>query len=246
MRLLALLCSLVLSISPFLPDNNNNALADIGLDARVVSKEERDRIVEAMELTRSTERYNTGNIQSLAMDSTEPEFFYVGFDDTIINGTYVECYTVAETYQYTISFKTYGSYEIFSSRGMLFLYLVRAGWVLAFDANGNVAEVYELNNDNLTFNDEVLERLCNQTKYESGGKIFEIGANSSVQHPFFAPYSYLKVTDQNGSSHYLYKTSESPPWTMIVIMIIWVIVVVLIIKNRNESKEDNDQSNSKN
>jgi hypothetical protein len=246
MRLLALFCSLILSISPFLPDNNNNALADLGLDAQVVSKEERDRIVEAMELARSTARFDTGGIQSLVMDSFDPEYFYVGFDDNITNGTYVECFTIDETYQYTISFDTYGTYEIFSYRGMLFIYFVREDWILAFDKNGNVTEVYELNNDSSVSNDEVLDSLCNRNKYTVDGKTFEVGNNSAIYIPFQTTYSNLKVTDQDGTSHYLYQTSESPFWASIGLAVFVFVIVLIMIQKQKEKKNDSDHSNTGN
>jgi hypothetical protein len=227
-----------------LPEKNTNALADLGIDARVVSKEERDQIVEAMELARSTERLDTGGIQSLVMDASDPEYFYVGFDDNITNGTYVECFTIDETYQYTISFDTYGSYEIFSYRGILYLSFVREDWVFALDKNGNVTEVYELNNDSPVSNDVVLESLCNRYKYTVDGKTFEVGNNSAIYIPFQTTYSNLKVTNQDGSSHYLYQTSESPYWASIGFAV-FVLVIVLIMKQKQKEKKiDSDHSNN--
>jgi hypothetical protein len=244
MRLIAFFLSLFLSICPLLPEKNTNALADLGIDARVVSKEERDQIVEAMELARSTERLDTGGIQSLVMDASDPEYFYVGFDDNITNGTYVECFTIDETYQYTISFDTYGSYEIFSYRGILYLSFVREDWVFALDKNGNVTEVYELNNDSPVSNDVVLESLCNRYKYTVDGKTFEVGNNSAIYIPFQTTYSNLKVTNQDGSSHYLYQTSESPYWASIGFAV-FVLVIVLIMKQKQKEKKiDSDHSNN--
>ncbi|MEN6637422.1 MAG: hypothetical protein ABFC56_16355 [Clostridiaceae bacterium] len=194
-----------------------------------------------MEITRSSERFDTGNIHSLAMDSTDPEYFYVGFEDDITNGTYVECFSFDETYQYTISFKTYGSYDIFCSHGMVFLYFVRGDWVLAFDKNGNIKEGYELNSDHSALNDEVLESLCNQTKYEVDGKTFEVGNNSPVPNAFLSPYSYLKVTEQDGTSHYLYQTSENPYWAFIALFgSVFVIVLIMLLKQK-EKTSDNER-----
>jgi len=244
MRLIALLFSLSLSFCPLLPDNNSNALADLGLDAQVVSKEERDQIVEAMELARSTERFDTGGMQSLAMDAFDPEYFFVGFDDNITNGTYVECFTIDETYQYTISFDTYGTYEIFSHRGMLFIYFVREDWILAFDKNGNVTDMYELNSNSRSENDEVLDSLCNRNKYTVDGKTFEVGNNSATYIPFQTTYSNLKVTNQNGSSHYLYQTSESSYWASIGLAVFVLVIVLIMIQKQNEKKNDSDRSNT--
>ncbi len=243
-RILAFCFGLLFSICPLLSDNNSSALANLGIDARVVSKEERDQIVEAIEITRSTERLDTGDIHSLAIDPSDPKYIYVGFDDSITNGTYVECFTIDETYQYTISFKTYGSYDIFCDRGTLFLSFIREDWVIAFDKNGNVTEVYELNNDSSVSNDVVLDSLCNQTKYEVDGKTFEIGNTTWYSTPEFGTYSYLKVTDQVGTSHYLYQTSESQNWASIGLGVFVFVIVLIMIMKQKEKKDDNDHSDS--
>lgn len=241
-RILAFCFGLLFSICPLLPDNNSSALADLGIDARVVSKEEHDQILEAMEISRSTERLDTGNIHSLAIDPSDPKYFYVGFDDSITNGTYVECFTIDETYQYTISFKTYGSYDIFCDRGTLFLSFIREDWVIAFDENGNVAEGYELNNDSSASNDEVLDSLCHQTKYEVDGKTFEVGNTTWFSK---GTYSYLKVTDQAGTSHYLYQMSESSYWASLILVLILVVSVIIIIsKHIDDRRENGDSSKS--
>jgi len=244
MRLVALLFSLFLSVCPLLPDNNSNTLANLGIDAQVVGKEECDQIVEAMGITRSTERLDTGNIQSLAIDPSDLKHFYVGFDDTITNGTYIECFTIDETYQYTIQFHQSGSYRIFSESGMLYLYIVRGSWVISFDQDGNVAEAYELNSNSRSSNDEVLDSLCNQTKYEVNGKTFEVGNTTSFSSPEFGTYSYLKVTDQVGTSHYLYQTSESQLWVSIGLGVFVFVIVLIMIKKQKEKKDDNDHSDS--
>lgn len=241
LRILVFCFCFVISVSPLLPDNNSSALTDLGLDVRVLRQEETDQLVEDLQIKRSTERLDTGNIQSLAMDSSDPEHFYVGFDDSITNGTFVECFTMDETFQYTISFKTYGSYEIFCSQGMLFLNFVRGDWVLAFDQNGYVAEGYELNKYSSGINDEVLESLCNQTKYEVDGITFEVGNNSPVPNVFLAPYSYLKVTEQDGTIHYLYQTSENPYWAFIALFgFVFVIVLIMLLKQK-EKTSDNER-----
>lgn len=237
-RILVFCFCFVISVSPLLPDNNNNALADLGLEVRVLRQEETDQLVEDLQMKRSAERLDTGNIQSLAMDSSNPEHFYVGFDDSITNGTFVECFTMDETFQYTITFKSYGSYDIFFSRGMVFLYFARGDWVLAFDKNGNVAEGYELNKYSSGLNDEVLGNLCNQTKYEVDGKTFEVGNNSPVPNAFLAPYSYLKVTEQDGTSHYLYQTSENPYWAFIALFgFEFVIVLIMLLKQKEKTSD---------
>ena len=243
-RILAFCFGLLFSICPLLPDNNSSALANLGIDARVVSQEECDQIVEAIEITRSTERLDTGDIHSLAIDPSDPKYFYVGFDDSITNGTYVECFTIDETYQYTIQFHQSGSYRIFSESGMLYLYIVRGGWVISFDQDGNAAEVYELNNDSSASNDEVLDSLCNQTKYEVNGKTFEVGNTTWFSSPKFGTYSYLKVTDQVGTSHYLYQTSESQHWASIGLGVFVFVIVLIMIKKQKEKKDDNDHSDS--
>ena len=244
-RILAFCFGLLFSVCPLLSDNNSSALANLGIDARVVSKEERDQIVEAMEITRSTERFDTGNIHSLAIDASDPKYFYVGFDDSITNGTYVECFTIDETYQFTISFKTYGSYDIFYDRGTLFLSFIREDWVIAFDENGNVAEVYELNIDSSASNDEVLDSLCYQTKYEVDGKTFEVGNTTWFSSPEFGTYSYLKVTDQDESTHYLYQKSESSYWASLILVLILVVSVIIIIsKHIDDRRENGDSSKS--
>ena len=243
-RILAFCFGLLFSICPLLPDNNSSALANLGIDARVVSQEECDQIVEAIEITRSTERLDTGDIHSLAIDPSDPKYFYVGFDDSITNGTYIECLTIDETYQYTISFKTYGSYDIFSYRGTLFLSLIREDWVIAFDKNGNVTEAYELNSNSRSSNDEVLDSLCHQTEYEVDGKTFEVGNTTWFSTPEFGSYSYLKVTEHDGTSHYLYQASESQHWALIGLGVFVFAIITIMIKKQNEKKDDNDHSDS--
>lgn len=242
MRLLAFLCSLILSVSPYLPDDDSNILADIGLEASVLSQKQSDKLIDSFQIVRTTERFDTGGIQSLAMNVTDPEYFYVGFDDPITNGTYIECFSIEERFQYTIQFYQEGSYEIFCIDNRLFLYIVRGDFLFSFDHKGNVNEVYNMHM-NSYLDSNVLDQLSKQTQYVVDGKTFEIGTNSSIQHPFFAPYSYLKVTDHDGTSHYLCKTSESPSWAMVGIMILWVIMTILTIKNQYESKKDNDRTN---
>lgn len=244
-RILAFCFGLLLSICPLLPDNNSSALANLGIDARVVSQEERDQIAEAAEITRSTERFDTGNIHSLAIDASDPKYFYVGFDDSITNGTYIECFTIDETYQYTIQFHQSGSYRIFSESGMLYLYIVRGSWVISFDRDGNVAEAYELNSNSRSSNDEVLDSLCNQTKYEVDGKTFEVGNTTWFSTPEFGTYSYLKVTDQDESTHYLYQKIESSYWTSLILVLILVVSVIIIIsKHIDDRRENGDSSKS--
>lgn len=242
MRLLALFCSLMLSVSPYLPDDDSSILAEIGLEASVLSQKQTDKLIDSIQIVRTTERLDTGGIQSLAMNVIDPEYFYVGFDDPITNGTYLECFSIDERFQYTIQFNQEGSYEIFCIDNRLYLYIVRGEILFSFDHKGNVEAAYNLHmNSYLDF--KVLDQLSKQTQYVVDGKTFEIGTNSSMHHPFFAPYSYLKVTDPDGSSHYLCKTSESPSWAMVGIMILWVIMTILTIKNQYESRKDNDRTN---
>lgn len=241
MRLLAFFCSLILSISPYLPDNNNNALADLGLDAQVVSKEERESLIEdfGMMITRGQEP--SKGLNSFAIETESSKYIYLAFNDNAI-----DVYSIQEHYEYSIWFENMGSYEIFCSDGMFFLYIVRGSWVFAFDQNGNVTEVYELNNDSSVSNDVVLESLCNRYKYTVDGKTFEVGNNSGIYTPFQTTYSNLKVTNQDGSSHYLYQTSESPFWASIGLAVFVLVIVLIMIHEQKGKMNDSDHSNTGN
>jgi hypothetical protein len=233
MRLLALFCSLILSISPFLPDNNNIALADLGLDARVVSKEERESLIEDFGIMITRGQETSKRLNSFAIETESSKYIYLAFDDNAI-----DVYSIQEHYEYSIWFENLGSYEIFCSDGMFFLYIVRGSWVFSFDQDGSVVNVYELNSSSRNNNDEGLDRLCNQTKYEVDERIFEIGTDSLIQPPFSAPFSYLKVTDQDGTSHYLYQTNEDSNWAFIALFVFVFVIVLILLQKQKEKSSD--------
>lgn len=229
MRFLAILCCLYLSASPFLFENGSNALADLGIDARIVAGEEKGNIFDSLQIVLSTEQHETGGIACFTIDQSDPQYIYVGFEDNIANETFVECFAIDETYQYTITFHTYGTYEIFSNRGMLFLYIVRGDWIISFDQSGKAVDVYELNADNRSGNDEVIESISGEGKYTVGGKTYEIGNDTQFSSSFHTTYSNLKVTEQDGTSHYLYYTDENQYWPSLIFFLVLIVVVIVII-----------------
>lgn len=231
MRLFAFLCSLILSISPYLPDDDSNILADLGLDVRIVSEKEKESLLEACDFQITRGQETKKGINGFAVETEVSKYIYLAFDDNCI-----DVYSMQEHYEYSIWFRNFGCYEIFCHEGMFYLYLVRGSWLLSFDQNGKVSEVFELNSSSRSSNDEVLDQLCSQTKYVVDGKTFEVGNESSIHNPFSAAYSSLNVTDQTGANHYLYQASTSQFWAPMILALAIFLFVVLLISKASEAR----------
>ena len=190
---------------------SNNVEEIPGLDVQLVSAQERDKIVNAIDVKIIDDQQKNQNFYRFAVDETNPDYIYIGFDFD-----HIDAYSSDEIYQYTIFFQNNGAYNIFCYEGRLYLTIGRGDNLVSIDKKGNIVDVFEFRSGSSSSikNNRFFGTLFNKDKFVTQEKIYELGNNSAITSSVNPLHAYIKVTDENGNSHYMYYSSESQFWTL--------------------------------
>lgn len=229
MKFLAFLCCFVLSGIPATLQESNNTEEIPGLDVQLVSAQERDEKINAVDVEITDDQQKNVNFYNFAIDETNTGYIYIGFDYDQI-----DVYSSDEVYLYTISFQNNGAYDIFCYEGQLYLTIARREYLVSIDEKGNIVDVFEFRSGSSSGikNNRFFVNLFNKDKFVVGDKIYELGNNSAITSRANPLHAHVKVTDENGKSHYMYYSSESQFWTLrIGFVLLFIFIGYISVKN---------------
>ena len=187
-----------------IPNDNDKNYNDGLLTTEEKSKEIEDRQISTVEPSRKypIEHYSVDSSNgsfAIGYSLNDPEFLYVY--DTIKE---VCVYTSDGTFQYGVSFKSMGDFEIELTQGILKIYMIRSDLIITYDSDGELIDIIrDTTDETREYRDNVLDcsepiKTADET-YTTEDRAF--GLKST--------YNTLKATDSDGVSSVVYKADPN-------------------------------------
>lgn len=188
-----------------------------------LTDEEKDTIIANVNITKIDNKTKEQSIK--CFDVNDDGLVAMGFDDFAKKS--INVFDKNGIFQYGYEFYCSGSFGIEWELQSLIIYFVRSDIAIIVDSNGNIANVFEIQNsaENNTYWNEVIF----STNRTIGDDEYRIQNDMGILNIFATSYSQLVLEKENGETVILYDVSSQLLFNTLLISVCILIAIVVAI-----------------